>query len=41
MVGVGNNPSISFKFNPSWLDEKDFVNMVKENWMPFDHNRRE
>jgi hypothetical protein len=29
-------PAIPFKFNTTWLEDEDFQNLVKENWMAFD-----
>lgn len=31
MSKVGNKPPSPFKYNPSWLEEKEFVTLLKEN----------
>ena len=32
----GENPSTPFKFNGDWLKQLDFVNLIKDLWIPFD-----
>jgi hypothetical protein len=29
-------PTSPFKFNPKWLKEESFIDLVKEQWVPFD-----
>jgi hypothetical protein len=29
------NPASPFKFNKTWLEDESFINLVKENWIPF------
>jgi hypothetical protein len=35
------NPPSPFKFNPSLLEEEDFVNFLKKQWNHFDASQRE
>lgn len=41
MARLGRKPPIPFKFNASWIEEGGFVNLVKDNFNPFDGSRRE
>ena len=34
-------PPSPFKFNFEWLKEAIFINLVKENWRPFDQEANE
>jgi hypothetical protein len=34
-------PSSPFKFNHYWLEEDEFVNLVKKEWKHFDVSQRE
>jgi len=31
-------PNSPLKFNPEWLKEESFIDLVKEQWVPFDPN---
>jgi hypothetical protein len=41
MASAEKQPPIPFKLNPGWLEEEDFVNMVKDQWEPFDGSLKE
>jgi hypothetical protein len=41
MAKVKGKPSIHFKFYPSYIEEEDFVNLIKDNWSPLDGVRSE
>lgn len=32
----GEKPLIPFKFNGDWLKQPDFINLIKDLWIPFD-----
>ena len=32
----GEKPSSPFKFNGDWLNREDFINLIKDLWIPFD-----
>jgi hypothetical protein len=34
-------PANPFKMNPEWMKEEDFINNIKEVWVPYDGNLRE
>jgi hypothetical protein len=36
LVGASSKPLGPFKFNSSWLSKEDFIQLVKETWVPFD-----
>jgi len=36
MSSMGRKSPSPFKFNPTWLEEEYFVNLVKEKWVPYD-----
>jgi hypothetical protein len=38
---VRRKPHKPFKFNSNWLLEDDYVNLVKESWVPFNEESRE
>jgi hypothetical protein len=38
---AGRKPHNPFKFNSNWLLEDDYVNWVKESWLPFNKELRE
>jgi hypothetical protein len=33
--GIPSKPSNPFKFNPEWLLDETFHNVVKDSWVPF------
>eukprot|EP01018_Ginkgo_biloba_P032904 Gb_28853 [translate_table: standard] len=41
LTEVGKRPRSPFKFNPRWLAEDDFVQLVKGLWLPFDYTLME
>ena len=36
----GPKPSSSFKYNPKWLKDHDFVSLIKRTWIPFKKTRQ-
>jgi hypothetical protein len=41
MGKVGKKPPNPFKFNPSWLENEVFINIVKENQISLKSSKRE
>eukprot|EP01018_Ginkgo_biloba_P034237 Gb_24170 [translate_table: standard] len=38
---IKQKPPSPFKFNSNWLEQADFVNLIFEQWVPFDETLRE
>jgi hypothetical protein len=34
-------PTSPFKFNSAWMKEEEFINLVKETWIPLNQDERE
>ena len=41
LAGVGKRPSTPFKFNSLWLDDSNFIKLLKSVWILDDSNCRE
>jgi hypothetical protein len=40
VAGNTRKPTSPFKFNSSWLKEEEFINLVKELWIPLNQDER-